>query len=563
MAGAGKSLGPKEAGFLDVATYTLAGILLFFLVVSLTFERSTQWLMRYLKKRKRNGLAQAVSNLVLELTLVGLVSLLLIVLQDPIANICVPYSSSTIQQWSLIGNVPGCDCCLEDTDTVGSCFLASRQCGDDFCNCGGKNASCLAEEPSLQDLLQEWSNSSGCTPTECSLEYLQRAAETPQAEAARDALKLECDGERGRPASAEGTPCAAGCCAPLCCLEVHIFIFTAAMTHVFMGILMILLSTWRLRSWRRLCGDEDEHARGVRKLLDRSTTPEVQPAPTGWQRLMNSRLLRRHTMPTSRSRGAASSPPAGAGSPATTPASPTAAAAAAAENGAAAPAAAFKEDQPAPPPARGHSMPALVAAAVAASKQAEGGAASDKLDPSEHSRGSDQLAVAEAAAERGQQTAQQQQPPSDSTGGEPGQNGSSRVAILAPVASKEMDGSTSIKRGDYAGWAQEYAICLLHMLLPRPVSAEQLRLMRASFMLSHRVPEGFDFWLYINLSMEDDFSQIVGVSLEMHVCRGAKVNQLSSQVFWFNKPALLLHPIKYLLFLCSFMFASAVSNQRA
>ena len=204
MAGAGKSLGPKEAGFLDVATYTLAGILLFFLVVSLTFERvsaagpvgagacatylsprhrmqprhpayervaaapkqgpdflkqscrlqSTQWLMRYLKKRKRNGLAQAVSNLVLELTLVGLVSLLLIVLQDPIANICgkrtchlllllvvvvvvpgsgrrlgsispppptlgrmhpcmlnivlpvrhaVPYSSSTIQQWSLIG----------------------------------------------------------------------------------------------------------------------------------------------------------------------------------------------------------------------------------------------------------------------------------------------------------------------------------------------------------------------------------------------------------------------------------------------------------------------------
>lgn len=43
-----------------------------------------------------------------------------------------------------------------------------------------------------------------------------------------------------------------------------------------------------------------------------------------------------------------------------------------------------------------------------------------------------------------------------------------------------------------------------------------------------------------------------------HVCRGAKVNQLSSQVFWFNKPALLLHPIKYLLFLCSFMFASAI-----
>ena len=50
--------------------------------------QGTHWLIFYLKKRKRNGLAQAVSNLMLELTLVGFVSLLLIVLQGPIASIC-------------------------------------------------------------------------------------------------------------------------------------------------------------------------------------------------------------------------------------------------------------------------------------------------------------------------------------------------------------------------------------------------------------------------------------------------------------------------------------------
>lgn len=43
-----------------------------------------------------------------------------------------------------------------------------------------------------------------------------------------------------------------------------------------------------------------------------------------------------------------------------------------------------------------------------------------------------------------------------------------------------------------------------------------------------------------------------------HVCRGCRVNQLTKDVFWFRKPALLLHPIKYILFLCSFLFGSAV-----
>lgn len=97
MAGGGGAL--PEPGFLDVPTFTLAAVLACFLLASLAFERvsgvngrrylttppaasgvltrctpaaiprpqSTHWLIRFLKKRKRNGLAQAVSNLITEL----------------------------------------------------------------------------------------------------------------------------------------------------------------------------------------------------------------------------------------------------------------------------------------------------------------------------------------------------------------------------------------------------------------------------------------------------------------------------------------------------------------
>lgn len=110
MAGGGKG-GVVEPGFLDTATFTLAIVLLLFLLASFAFERvsrrapagpgataaahphaqcvaergqphtpcaaaspclqSTHWLVHFLRKRKRNGLATAVTNLVTELTVGG------------------------------------------------------------------------------------------------------------------------------------------------------------------------------------------------------------------------------------------------------------------------------------------------------------------------------------------------------------------------------------------------------------------------------------------------------------------------------------------------------------
>ncbi len=93
-------------------------------------------------------------------------------------------------------NVPGCDCCLANTNTIGSCFLNSRQCGYGLCNCDAQNSSCLVEAPSLLYLLEEWNMSSGCPVSECSLNYLKLAESSPEAAEARESLKLECDGER-------------------------------------------------------------------------------------------------------------------------------------------------------------------------------------------------------------------------------------------------------------------------------------------------------------------------------------------------------------------------------
>jgi hypothetical protein len=40
-------------------------------------------------------------------------------------------------------------------------------------------------------------------------------------------------------------------------------------------------------------------------------------------------------------------------------------------------------------------------------------------------------------------------------------------------------------------------VCLLIQLLPSPLSKEDFSIMRASFMLTHRVPKTFDFMSYI------------------------------------------------------------------
>ena len=43
-----------------------------------------------------------------------------------------------------------------------------------------------------------------------------------------------------------------------------------------------------------------------------------------------------------------------------------------------------------------------------------------------------------------------------------------------------------------------------------------------------------------------------------HVCRHGRASRLASNVFWLKRPSLLLPLLKFNLFLCSFMFSSAM-----
>lgn len=284
--------------------FTLAGMLTFFLLCSIAFEKvkkthrpalhplqalppaptcerqppctpaqSTRWLVAHLKKRKRNGLAQAVENLVTELTLVGFIALLLTVLQSPISHICVSYTPSTYSYWNLLrfdclpqarlcasgaparictlarhatgaaspsppppsrpapalprSNVEGCDCCLAHTASVASCFQAQRECGPGYCNCEGEDPACLASAAdSLGDLLAEWEADPACgAQSACGADFLERAQESPEAVAALEkGPGLECEGE----VALDTKQCGPGS-APLISItaqhQLHIFLF--------------------------------------------------------------------------------------------------------------------------------------------------------------------------------------------------------------------------------------------------------------------------------------------------------------------------------------------------
>eukprot|EP00891_Asterochloris_glomerata_P007905 jgi/Astpho2/7905/Aster-x0789 len=100
------------------------------------------------------------------------------------------------------------------------------------------------------------------------------------------------------------------------------------------------------------------------------------------------------------------------------------------------------------------------------------------------------------------------------------------------------------------------------------ITHEDFSIMRASFILTHRLGREFNFIHYVRESMDDDFSKVVGVSVVMWlivlVCVlisgpiGGVVHKLAPNAFWFKKPWLLLPVIKALLFLNGFVFTSLI-----
>jgi Mlo family len=80
--------GEIDMNFMESPVYVVAAVFLFFLVASLAFEYSIHVVIHIFKKKKRYGLVACINGLVLEITLIGFVSLLLTCFEDNIAAIC-------------------------------------------------------------------------------------------------------------------------------------------------------------------------------------------------------------------------------------------------------------------------------------------------------------------------------------------------------------------------------------------------------------------------------------------------------------------------------------------
>lgn len=65
------------------------------------------------------------------------------------------------------------------------------------------------------------------------------------------------------------------------------------------------------------------------------------------------------------------------------------------------------------------------------------------------------------------------------------------------------------------GHAAEWARCFVLQFWPAAVTRAEFRILRASFMQTHRVSGGFDFLDHLLAAIEHDFAKIVGLGIEM------------------------------------------------
>ena len=146
----------------------------------------------------------------------------------------------------------------------------------------------------------------------------------------------------------------------------------------------------------------------------------------------------------------------------------------------------------------------------------------------------------------------------------------------------------------------EYLKCLILGLNPAGViSHDKYAIMKASYVYTHKLGPNFGFLEHVQRNLEDDISHIVGLSIEFWaiiiifvlvsgpygyafmpfmcaiggilfltngkivsiaraVTQHGGAGRLSSKIFWFNRPQLLLIPIKLGLFFCAFVYASFI-----
>ncbi|WPT11598.1 MLO-like protein 11 [Picochlorum sp. SENEW3] len=492
--------GSAEESLLETPTYSIALLLLMFQAIATVFSLIVKGTQNALSNRGKVHLLHAVNHSVHELTLLGFVSLIITALQESVTSICVgkAYADSS---WTILSHVYSegyCPCCLENTKHVQQCVLEYAACGnptEPFCNCDLKDPFCVAEDE--EEVLGEEG--------------------------------VYCEG----PNTIEGNQCAEGKVNALSFLaveQVHLLIFTVSIIHVLCG--FVLYGICRLRvtlEWRSWEKCPTVHSEKVEQALE------------GYFKSLDAQE-----------------------------------------------------------------------SVIESSKYVRENIEIDKTD----SRMNDDVNI---AVEEGETSlcgshALQETPSS------PLQKVLHSDSFRAPNtesvnrSSKSVSNDTHGEKGFLTQCAQRAkrasketytAACrmgyyTIQGLSPFLVTKDQYAKLRASFMYTHKLGSSFDFLRHLIHSMEEDLSHLVGISpifwialiliwlisgvmgysvmpamivnavvlvllnaklasIVQHVTeRGRAAVMLEKDVFWFNRPTLLLQLMKISLFICSYLFASFI-----
>lgn len=442
--------------------------------------------------------------------------------------ICIVSASGGRSDWSILHRVYGlsdCPCCLRDTAYVQDCLVKYASCGnssDKFCNCDQQDPTCLATYEESTSPAQD-------IATEVGRRLLAGGGGTSTAGATclgDVTVSLECP-EGQMPALSF-----------LALNQVHLFIFTIAVIHVLCGFLVYLAAWARLHfQWKRWSSEDDPHAVAVRAKLE-VYYAALQAGP-------GSNIGAFGTGNTT------TAPPTNQSSASTTK-SPRNSVRGVARKVTAA------RYGTLPDPELGESREGL-----------------EKQEPSLKRQRSSMSIV--RMAER------------------------LRATYLPEVLLRTKSGSEAAfvaVEHNFRKRFLEYCKCLILGLNPAGViSHDKYAIMKASYVYTHKLGPTFGFLDHVQRNLEDDISHIVGLSVEFwgiitifvlvsgpygyavmpfmcaiggilvltngkivsiarEVTQHGGAGRLSSKVFWFNRPQLLLIPIKLGLFFCSFIYAS-------
>eukprot|EP00884_Botryococcus_braunii_P016874 jgi/Botrbrau1/3870/Bobra.0183s0094.1 len=485
---------------LETPPVFIALVFVFFLVVTLGFEKILHYIKHHLQHKGKHGLVAAMDAMSSELMLMGFATLILLVFQRDINRICVQSKRYEGKNW--LDHVHGCACCLANTRDVSPCYFIAKGCQSaegvaDCClDIHTHDRVCADINPNPSRRLLGV-GSAGPTDTEprpkptaphrLPAQHTVYAVEKPEKELG-EVDQVMCDGRvQVGWGQCHSSPTSRPAVGTLAMHQVHLMIFMMAVSHIVCSIIMIILSSWRTSSWTRWAGEDDRFVHMVRAHL--SSSKDLMPAGSALEMVDLNK-------------------------------------------------------------------PAPAATDVEVSATAVG---DDGLGLPAHRR------------------------------------------FLDVPRPKHWKGRP---REISAWWIPlEWFWCVVRQFQPNLVKQEEFNIMRAAFYYTHRIsPQqagAFTFMDYVSQSLEDDYSKVVGLGLPMwifliifillsaeigwciwifialgglvllvvntklviitrYVTRGGCIHTLEPGIFWLNRPWMLLPVIKFLLFLCSFVFSNAV-----